>query len=163
MSGTILYSTNCRFAHDIAMTYRNGMHFAWVSECYDASKQPIGTPAAATPPSSSPKEIYDNLWKDCEREDSHSDTIKRIKKTFKKLAATWRAEKSITEGDYKEIVGLVHSNSWKIWRPVLYVIPKAPIVAAGRLITVPRTGRAGYGPEGQIIDLHNLEFDVIER
>lgn len=53
------------------------------------------------------------------------------------------------------------SSSWKIWRPVLYVIPRAPIELAGRLHQVPHPDRASYGPELQIDDLHRNEFDLI--
>jgi hypothetical protein len=44
----------------------------------------------------------------------------------------------------------------------LYVIPRAPIEAAGRLRSGPRQDRAGYGPEQQVIDLRSDEFDIIE-
>ena len=54
------------------------------------------------------------------------------------------------------------SPSWKIWRPVLYVIPREKIETSGRLKTVPHKNRAAFGTELQITDLHTDEFDIIE-
>jgi hypothetical protein len=163
MAGTILFSTNCWLAHDIAVKYRKGIHFAWVCEHYDARTAPVGSLAAAIAPSSSPKEIYDILQRDSSGEDGHSDVIKRLRKTFKRLAVEWRDDQSITHEQHDEIIAVVNSRSWKIWRPVLYVIPMAPIVATSRLVQVPRKGRAAHGPESQIKMLADSEFDIIER
>jgi hypothetical protein len=163
MAGTILYSANCRFAHDIAMKYRNGVHFVWCSEIYDPTTAPAGTPAAAIAPTSSPKGIYDNLYDEWDREDQHGPIIKRLKRSFRRLASEWFADRSIDQTQRDEIIALINSRSWKIWRPVLYIIPKQPIVTADRLIEVPRPGRAAYGPEYQIRDLLHTEFDIIER
>lgn len=163
MAGTLLYSTNCRFAHDIAMRYRKGVHFAWCGEYYDSATAPSGTPAAAVAPSSTPKGIYDILENDYKREDEHSALIQRYKRTFRRLANEWLADGSIVQTEHDEIYAVVKSKSWQIWRPVLYVIPKAPIVLAKRLCEVPRKGRASYGPEYQIRDLLHTEFDIVER
>lgn len=84
-------------------------------------------------------------------------------KTFKRLAKAWLADGSITKEQSAEIVGTVSSPSFKIWRPTLYVIPKEPIITGGRLISVPPKKRAAYGPELQIADLQQHEFDMIER
>jgi hypothetical protein len=145
------------------MNYRGGTHFVWCSEYYDPKLAPPGSAAAAIAPSSSPKSIYDKLHEDWAGEDVHSALIRGYRKTFKQLAKVWFADGSITELQRDEIVAKVTSQSWKIWRPVLFVIPKEPIVAQNRLIVVPHKSRAGYGPELQIIDLQPHEFDVIER
>ncbi len=94
-------------------------------------------------------------------EDTHSYLISGYRKTFKRLAKAWRADASINELQYQEIVSVMKSASWKIWRPVLYVIPRAPIESAGRLRNVPHPDRAAYGPEMQIVDLLPQEFDLI--
>jgi hypothetical protein len=52
-------------------------------------------------------------------------------------------------------------HGWKIWRPLLYVIPRAPIEAAGRLQLVPIGRRATYGLEYRIVDLMPEEFDIL--
>lgn len=163
MAGPVLYSANPWVAHEISMRYLDGKHFVWCSEYYDPSTAPPGSAQSAIAPSSSPKGIYDALHGDCYREDRHSSLIKRYKGTFCRLAKNWLADSLITAEQHNEIVSTVRSPSWRIWRPVLYVIPKAPIEAADRLKSVANKHRAAYGPELQIVDLMQQEFDIIER
>jgi hypothetical protein len=162
MSGPILYSTNPWIAHEFAVKYLGGKHFAWCSECYDPIFAPPGSAGASVAPSSSPHGIFQALKHDCEREDKHSDLIKRYRKTFKRLAADWLSTSRISQDQYDEIIAVTKGPSWRIWRPVLYVIPREPIEAAGRLNSVPYKDRAGYGPELQITDLDPSEFDLLE-
>ena len=161
MSGSVVYSTNPRIAHDISMKYRRGDHFVWCSEHYDPTTAPGGSTAAAIAPSSSPKGIFDILKAECDREERHSFLIKGYRKTFRRLAADWLADGSIQREQYDEIVATVNATSWLIWRPQLYVIPRQPIVETGRLEAVPHRSRAGYGPEFLIKDLQPDEFDII--
>ena len=161
MAGPVLYSTNPWIASEIASKYRGGVHFVWCSEYFDPSLAPPGSAAALVAPSSSPQGIYDTLWDDCTREDGHSALIKGYKRTFKRLAAEWFADGSITAGQRDEIVATVTSRSWKIWRPMLYVIGVGAVGPA-RILAVPRRARAAYGPELQIVDLQRHEFDCIE-
>jgi hypothetical protein len=163
VAGPLIYSTNCWYAHRIAMDYRGGRHFVWCSEYYDPTTAPHGSAASAIAPSSSPKGIYDALHSDCQREDTHSSLIKGYRRKFRALAAQWLSAGEITKPAHDEIVATVKSPSWKIWRPVLFVIPRAPIEAAGRLMSVTQKHRAAYGPELQISDLVLHEFDMIER
>jgi hypothetical protein len=160
--GPILYSTQPWFAAEIATKYRGGVHFAWVSECFDISSAPAGSAAALIAPTSSPRRIYRDLQEACTAEDSHNAAIVRYKKTFQRLAREWLGDGSLTKDQGDEIIASVRAPSWRIWRPVLYVIPSDPVVAAGRLISVPRRDRAAYGPELQINDLRRHEFDIIE-
>jgi hypothetical protein len=162
MAGPILYSTNPWYATEIADRYRSGIYFAWVSECIDYAQAPTGSAQALVAPSSTPLRIYLRLDADCEAEDSHSELIKNYRKTFARLARAWLGDGSITQDQYDEIMANTRSNSWKIWRPRLYVIPREPIEAAGRLMPVRRGNRAAYGPELQIVDLRRVEFDIIE-
>lgn len=160
--GPVLYSTNPWIALDITDRYLGGNYFAWVCECFDTSKAPSGSASAMIAPSSNPKRIYERLAEECDDEEEHSDSIKRYKKTFTRLARSWAADGTITAADEQEIITTVRSRSWKIWRPVIYVIPRVPIESAGRLIQVPRKDRAGYGPEFQINGFSRNEFDIIE-
>jgi hypothetical protein len=73
----------------------------------------------------------------------------------------WLAEGELDSDQYAEIVASVGSPTWKIWKPVLYVIPRVSINPA-RIILVRRPDRAGYGPEHQIVDLKRHEFDIID-
>ncbi len=162
MPEPILFSTNPWIAHEFAVKYRGGTHFAWCSEHYDPATAGTASAAAAIAPSSSPKELFDQLKRDCDREDSHSYTIKSHRRTFRRLAADWLATAKINKLQYEEIIATVNATSWRIWRPQLYLIPRAPIEAAGRLIAVPRKERAAYGAELQIVDLQPHEFTIIE-
>lgn len=162
MAGPILYSTNPWITHDIVTRYCGGRFFVWCSEYYDPAMAPPGSAQAAVAPSSSPKGIYDTLWEDWTREDSHSALISGYRRTFKRLAAGWVANGSITETQAKEIVATVTSRSWKIWRPQLFVIGRSSIVPDTRIAQVLHARRAGYGPELQIADLRVTEFDMIE-
>jgi hypothetical protein len=163
LTGPVLYSTNPWITYDIVTRYRKGNFFVWCSEYFDSSSAIGSSAARAIAPSSCPKEIYIQLQKAWENEDRHNALVKGYITTFKRLAKAWAADGSITKGQSEEIVGTVNSGSFKIWRPTLYVIPKSPIVTAGRLISVPPKKRAAYGPELQIYDLQQHEFDIIER
>jgi hypothetical protein len=111
--------------------------------------------------SSIPKQIYFRLHQDVRTEDKHSALIKGYKKKFRRLAKMWLGERSITSDQHDEIIASVNSTSWRIWRPVLYVIPRQNIHPL-RIVPVTRPGRAAYGPELQIVDLQRHEFDIIE-
>jgi hypothetical protein len=162
MTGPVLYSVNPWFAVDVAERYRGGIYFAWVCECFDSQRAPAGSAASMIAPSSNPRWIYEQLWQEYSAQEEHPRVIRDHRRTFKRLAREWFAASTITKDQYDEIVASVMAPSWKIWKPMLYVIPKEPIVAAARLIAVPRPARAGHGPEHQIVDLKRNEFDIIE-
>ncbi len=162
MPGPQLYSTNCWLAYDICTRYRRGKHYVWCSEHFDHAALASSSPYYATAPSSSPRAIYEQLHVDSSHEDGHSALIKRLRRTFVRLAAQWLAAGEVTTAEHDEIIALAKSRSWRIWRPVLYIIPRAPIELAGRLEGVPRPQRAAYGPELRIVDLDTSEFDAIE-
>ena len=163
MTGPVLYSTNPWITYDIATRYRKGVFFVWCSEYFDSNSAIGASAARAIAPSSCPKEIYIQLQKAWDNEDRHNALVTGYIKTFKRLSKAWLADGSINKVQSEEIIGTVTSGSFKIWRPTLYVIPKEPIVLAGRLISVPPKQRAAYGPELQIKDLQQHEFDIIER
>lgn len=163
MTGPVLYSTNPWYAAEVARKYRQDRHFVWCSEFYNPSAASAASAASAIAPSSSPKGIYDALHMDVEKEERHSALIGRYKRTFRRLAKIWLADGSLTKAQHDEITAVVGTQSWKIWAPVLYVIPREPIVATNRLSAVPHGTRAGYGPEFQIVDLLSHEFDMIVR
>jgi hypothetical protein len=122
----------------------------------------LGSAASLIAPSSSPKGIFYTLLGDIQREDKHSALIKRYRRTFRGLATDWLAGGTITTIQHGEIMAKLAPGSWRIWRPVVYVIPRAPLEAAGRLTIVPPALRASHGVEYQVKDLMPHEFDVIE-
>lgn len=60
-----------------------------------------------------------------------------------------------------DIIYLVGTGDFSLWRPLLYVIPRTPQIDA-RIQAVPMAQRAGVGPEFIIPDLARDEFDIIE-
>jgi hypothetical protein len=160
--GQVLYSVNPWFAHEVAMTYRKGVHVIWCSEIYDPT-QAVGTSStSAIAPSSNPCVLYDRLHQDCRSEDRHSDLIKNYKRVFKRLATEWLSKGEISPEAHDEIIAQLKPGAWRIWRPQLYLIPRRPIEEAGRLHSVSGKNRAAYGPELQILDLMPHEFDIVE-
>ena len=94
-------------------------------------------------------------------QEEHSRIIRDHKKKFRRLAKQWLTATEITQDQYDEIVASVNAISWRIWKPVLYVIPRATIDPS-RIEQVPRNDRAGYGPELRIFDLQRDEFDIVD-
>jgi hypothetical protein len=161
MAGPVLYSANPWFSTEVAKKYRGGNHFAWVCEFFDSALAPAESAGALIAPSSNPRKIYDDLLQDWKAQDEHSRIIRDHVKTFTRLGRQWRADGELGEDQYDELVASVRGRSWRIWKPVLYVIPKQGIAAA-RIREVPRSDRAGYGPEFQIVDLQSHEFDIVD-
>jgi hypothetical protein len=161
MTGPLLYLANPWFATEIASRYRGGNYFAWVCEYFDTNHAPAGSAGALIAPSSNPRKIYDDLLQEHNAEEEHSRIIKDHKKTFRRLAKQWLADGVIGQDQYDEIVASVNATSWRIWKPVLYIIPRAAIDPS-RIQEVQRKDRAGYGPEYRIIDLKRHEFDIVD-
>jgi hypothetical protein len=113
-------------------------------------------------PTSSPHAIACALHQEVIRCDKHSPNIKGYRGTFKRLATKWLSDSSISDTDFRTIIGYVNAPSFAIWRPYVYIIPREPIERAGRLKVVNAKSRAGVGPEYQIQDLDTSEFDIIE-
>jgi hypothetical protein len=137
-------------------------HFVWCCEHYDPGRVP-GAPVIPAAPSANPRTIYERLRCECEAEDRHSTLIKGYKKTFKSLALSLYSKGQITIHQQDEILATMKAASWKIWQPILYLIPREPIEAARRLVVVPPALRASYAIEWQIADLHSDEFEILER
>jgi hypothetical protein len=158
----IYYSANPWFAAEIADKYRGGTYFAWVCEYFDSEHEaPAGSAGALIAPSSNPRQIYEDLLKEYKSQEEHPRVIKEHRKTFRRLAKTWLAKKEITKDQYDEINASIRAKSWKIWKPVLYVIPNSSTVKK-RITPVDRSERAAYGPEYRIADLKREEFDIID-
>jgi hypothetical protein len=161
MPNPLLYSANPWFATEIASKYRGGNYFAWVCEYFDTDHAPHGSAGALIAPSSNPRKIYYDLLQEYHAQEEHSRIIRDHKRTFRRLAKKWLADGEINDDQFAEIVASVKAISWRIWKPVLYVIPRMAI-DAGRIKEVPRNDRAGYGPELQIADLQREEFDIVD-
>ncbi|MGD9543553.1 MAG: hypothetical protein AB7F41_10645 [Methylocystis sp.] len=162
MAGPILYSANPWFSTEVAEKYREGNYFAWVCEFFDSERDaPAGSSGTMIAPSSNPRKIYEDLLQEYRAQEEHCRIIKDHKKTFTRLAKKWLADGSITDDQFTEIIASVKARSWRIWKPVLYVIPRNGLDPT-RLTEVQRRDRAGYGPEYQICDLKRHEFDIVD-
>jgi hypothetical protein len=93
-------------------------------------------------------------------EDEGDPKIIQQKTALKSLAVDWEKTGQITTPEMNEIFYTIENGHFKQWRPLLYVIPRAPVDS--RLIDVPRKSRASLGMEFQIHDLKGSEFDIIE-
>jgi hypothetical protein len=162
MAGPVLYSANPWFATEVAIKYRGGRHFAWLCEFFDSAREaPAGTAGTLIAPSSNPRKIYEDLLHEYRAQEEHSRIIKDHRKTFTRLAREWLSIGEITKAQSEEIIASVRARSWRIWMPILYVIPRHAIDPS-RITEVRRPDRAGYGQEYQIHDLLRNEFDIID-
>jgi hypothetical protein len=144
------------------MRYRGGIFYAWCSEHLDAAIAPGISSALFIPESSRPLWIYNHVRRAAHDEDQGNEKIKSYRKTFRSLARDWFARGDITQAQRDEIIASVRPGSWRIWRPVIYVIPRAPIEATSRRLNLaPRAFRGAYGEEFIISDLRRSEFDVV--
>jgi hypothetical protein len=162
LAGPILYSTNPFISLDICRVFRNDFHRVWCSEVFDPTTLATNTRGAMVAPSSSPCALANSLLAEMEMEDRHSAHRKRYRKVFRRLAATWAADGSLTAAQAQDVRDMVKQVSFRIWKPFVYIIPREPIEAMERLEMVPVSQRAGHGPEFRIADLKGREFDVME-
>ena len=158
MPAPMLYSTNPYFAIEVARKYRGGRFYAWCSESFDTHAAKTPTNMAA---SSDPKTIYEQLRLATATEDRHDQRIRGYKRTFKALANVWWANGTITDVERDEIRGACLRGPWRLWRPFLYVMPRA-LVDNGRLRLVPVAQRASHGLEYIVDGVTEDEMDIIE-
>lgn len=115
-----LFSTNSWLSFVIAEEYYDSKHYVWTSPLFDASL--TGSLTIATPPTSTPKDIYLSLLQEVSRGDRHSSKIAEQRDGIVRGAESMRqksviSDKALTE--IKEVVSLA-----EIWdfRPLIYVI-----------------------------------------
>jgi hypothetical protein len=162
LPGPVLYSVNPFYSIEVARRYRNNNFYAWCSEVFSVGQQAGAAPGGAVAASSDPMTIYEQLHRATTSEDRHDKRILSYKRAFKRLAASWLDANEITQDQHDEIRAACGQPSWRMWRPLLYIIPRNPIEAAGRLQLVPVGKRAGPGTEYIIADLRPQEFDIVE-
>lgn len=156
----ILYSTNVLLKFHIQQMYFNNIHYVWCSEAFDSTKLAAYTPGNMVAPSSNPVDIYRQLKNDVTRKDRHSYKINEQQTSLKSLATRSHASGLITEEIKEEIFYKVDNATFEDWTPLIYIIPKQPVI--GRIKLVPIAKRASNGLEYIIEDLNTSEFDVIE-
>lgn len=162
MAGPILYSASPWYSSEVAVKYRGGKFFAWVCEFFDSERDaPACSAGSLIAPSSNPRKIYEDLLHEYKAQEEHSRIIRDHKKTFRLLAKKWLASGEIGQDQFDEIIASVNARSWRIWKPMLYIIPKNGL-DPNRVVEIQRRDRAGYGPEYQICDLERHEFDIVD-
>ena len=158
----MLYSTNSFLKFSIRQRYYGDSHFVWCSECFDSRTQGSYAAASLTAPSSNPCQIYSELLNGSKQKDLHCQKINLQKAAI--LAITDKDHQAglLSQVTKEDIVYQVTHADFDSWRPLLYIIPRASIVPATRIVPVPRQSCASQGDEFTISDLKAGEFDVIE-
>jgi hypothetical protein len=158
-SPILLYSTNTWLASRISTFYYNDEHYAWCSPYFDAASVPPHT--YVLPPTSSPSEIYRNLFREVGSGDLHSLKIESNKTGIRNGAAFKKSIGVIDARQQADILAIVDAAQINDFRPLLYVIPYGPISAMVK--PVPWAGRAhAFSPECLIESLPRGYFDIIE-
>jgi hypothetical protein len=160
LPGPLLYSTNPFLKLLIQEKYRKDVHYVWCSEAFDSTKHGQYSSLSLVAPSSDPCAIFKTLRDELARGERHGTKIPQVQASLKALAVQWRDAGDISEDDAEEIIYMTDNATAREWRPLVYVIPRAPVAA--RLQPVAIAKRASLGPEYVICDLARHEFDVIE-
>lgn len=156
----LLYSVNPLVKLLIQEKYRSDRHYVWCSELFDSTAASPYSFASLVPPSSNPRQIYQDLDKACKGKDSHNDKIVKTRTLYQTLAEGWLGAGEITTDQRDEIAHLVTKADFDLWRPLIYIIPRAPVEA--KLQLVHPSKRAGHGAEFIIADLLRAEFEIVE-
>ena len=146
----VLYSTNVYLKLFIHQQYRKDIHYVWCSEYFDSELAPT----------SNPKDIFWDLMRAVEKEDSHCYKISEQKLSLITRSLEWKAKGEITNNQRKEIIHRIKNSSFKDWRPIIYLIPYKLVESRLRKVKLPET--ANLGNEFVIKDLKRNEFGIID-
>lgn len=156
----VLYSTNTWLAYNISERFYRGQHFVWCTPFFEAGSD---TPRRYTvAPSSTPKEIYVELYRAAHRSDYNNSKIKDNKGGILKGAAFKRAAGVITEEQERKIAQAVEAAQLIEFRPLLYVIPCHLVAETMREARQEDRPANPLSAEYIIEALPNNYFDVIE-
>jgi|ERR1051326_5115981 hypothetical protein len=154
-----LFSTNTWLSFVLAERYYGGRHFVWCTPYFETAAQNGFT--AATPPTSTPKEIYQSLALEVERNDRHSTKIKAAREGLRKGAKIRLNRGEITQLDFDSIRNIINTASVADFHPLLYIINYERVKLD--LIEVPVERRAHpLSIEFQLEKLSRGQFDVLE-
>jgi hypothetical protein len=154
----VFYSTNTLLAYNISQTYYKQNHFVWCTPHFGSWD---GAEDYTVPESSSPKEIFKDLFKAVYSMDKHSPSIRSNKLGLRRGVAAKRESGDITEQQAKEILSVIKEADCPFFRPFLYVIPYS--LVKNRLIELPPTSRANpLSVEYKILELPRACFDPID-
>lgn len=155
----LLYSVNTWLAYMIAERFYRGEHYVWCTPYFDSRQ--ISTRTIPIPPTSSPAEIYQNLYAEVGRGDRHSSKIKENRIGILRGAVIKKDQGIINDKDAKDIAAILDCAETRDFRPLIYVMPYG--VAKACLAEVPVAEKAHPLSVEYIVDrLPHDEFDVIE-
>ncbi|MFL5311868.1 MAG: hypothetical protein ACJ79H_15640 [Myxococcales bacterium] len=135
----ILYSTNTWLAYTIANRYYGEEHYVWCTPAFDPRQS--AAVDVATPPTSSPSEIYHSLAAEVRRGDRHSAKIKENRTGILNGAGIKQATGIITKRQLAEISAIVRAAETRDFRPLLFLIP---FVTAKQLTTKVPVGKRAH-------------------
>lgn len=124
MAGLVLYSTNPWIKFHIQQRWRGDVHYVWCSEVSDSTKALPGSVHSLVPATSNPVQIYRDLADACSRGDRHNEKIRLIRRNYIARAASWVSDGSLKPEERDELVAMINSTEIRIWRPLLYIIPR---------------------------------------
>jgi hypothetical protein len=154
-----LFSTNTWLSFVLAERFYGSRHFVWCTPYFETSSQ--NGFSVTTPPTSTPKEVYQSLALEVERNDRHSAKIKENKTGLMRGARIRCTRGEISSQDLETIRDIVSASTAVDFRPLLYVINYAAV--SGDLIEVPVEKRAHpLSVEFQLEHLHRDHFDILE-
>jgi hypothetical protein len=154
----VLYSANTWLAYAVAERFYGGLHYAWCSPVYNGG---TAAPHVNIPPSSSPAEIYRQLYREVDRGEQHSEVIRKNQRGVKSGADAKLEAGIINDTQHEEIIRIVERAEVRDFRPVLYVIPYDRV--RGRVVDVPVHQRAHpLSVEYRVESLPGDCFDMLE-
>lgn len=154
----VLYSTSTWLAFSIAKTYYADVHYAWCSPFFSPPSKLSG---AAAPPTSIPREIYENLYDEVIQNDSHSSAVDRNRVGILRGAACKRTANVITAEQEAEIGEIVKMAEVKLFAPLLFVIPFDGVKSLAKVVP-PKERAHPMAIEYRIENLPRGLFDVLE-
>jgi hypothetical protein len=155
----ILYSCGTWLAFTISETYYRGVHYVWCAPVFDPNSR-FASPVAV-PPTSSPREIYHNLFEEITRGDKHSAKVAQNRLGILRGADKKLSQGIITAAQRDEIIAIASCAELRDFRPLLIVIPFK--IVSKRVKQVPIKDRAHPLSEEFIIEnLQRSEFDILE-
>jgi hypothetical protein len=134
-------------AFDINEEYYCQEHYVWCNPYYDSSSLPANTPL---PPSSTPADIYQALYREVRGADQHNEKIERNRNGLRNGVTAKEKAGVIDASQKQKILGLIDNAPLKLFEPVLYVMPFALVSRLAK--TVPANDRANPLHDEYIIE-----------
>ena len=155
-----LYSTYTWLAFTINQRYYGGLHYIWCTPHFDPGSPFLGVPSAV-PPTSSPKVIYYSLYDEVAAGDRHSAKVAQNRLGLQRGADIQFRNGVIDAAARDEILTIIDVAELRDFRPLLFVIPFAPVAALVKQVRI--KDRAHPLSEEYILErLSRDAFDVLE-